>query len=271
MARHERANHRRRASVGVLVATLAFIGLAAGCGSDDKATVESTSDAPSGTGAGTTSAPLSTGTTMTTDTGWDLTAVPYRGQDGKTFTVSCPPNGTEGALWGAGTYTDDSSICTAAVQSGLITFAKGGTVTYKIAPGLDSYEAGTGNGVTSQSYGAWAGSFTLPDAAPGAVTVTVGTDSWNQVATSLRGKNGSVVTVKCSPNGTAGSVWGSGPYTDDSSICTAAVHNGLITLAAGGTVSITIAPGADAYTGTTANGITTSDYGAYAGSFTLNG
>lgn len=252
-----------------LTGVVALGGLAAGCSSGDKAVVESTSDAT--TGSSSTNAPPSTGTTSGGDAGWQQTAVANRGQNGKTFTVSCPPGGTEGPVWGAVTYTDDSSICTAAVQSGLITFTKGGTVTYKIGPGQDSYDAGTGNGVTSQSYASWDGSFTLPDAASGAVTVTVGTESWNQNATAYRGKNGSVVTVKCSPNGIAGSVWGSGPYTDDSSICTAAVHNGLITPAAGGTVAITIAPGADAYTGTTANGITTSDYGAFAGSFTLNG
>jgi hypothetical protein len=252
-----------------LAGVIAVGGLAAGCGSDDKAVVQSTSDATSGSSS--TSAPPSTGTTTSGASGWQQTAAANRGQNGQTFTVSCPPGGTEGTVWGASTYTDDSSICTAAVQSGLITFAKGGTVTYKIAPGLDSYEAGTGNGVTSQSYGSWPGSFTLPDAAPGAVTPTVGTDSWTQTATAFRGRNGTLITVKCSPNGTLGAVWGSEPYTDDSSICTAAVHNGLITLAEGGTVVITIAPGADAYQGTTANGVTTSDYGSYAGSFTLNG
>jgi len=249
-----------------------MVALVTSCASDDKPTVQSTSDAPSATTAASSSSsvPLSTGTTATTDTGWQQNAVAYQGQNGKTFTVSCPPNGTEGSVWGAATYTDDSSICTAAVQSGLITFAKGGKVTYEIAPGLDSYEAGTGNGVTSTSYGAWTGSFTLPDAAPGAVTVTGGTDSWTQNAANSRGKNGSVVTVKCSPNGVAGSVWGSGLYTDDSSVCTAAVHAGRISLAAGGTVSITIAPGADSYQSTTANGVTTSDYSSFAGSYTVN-
>lgn len=254
-----------------LAGVIAVGGLAAGCGSDDKAVVESTSETTTESSA--TSAPRPTGTSTDTTTsgasGWQQTAVANRGQNGKTFTVSCPPGGTEGTVWGAGTYTDDSSICTAAVQSGLITFAQGGSVTYEIAPGQASYEAGTGNGVTSQSYGSWQGSFTLPDAAPGAVTPTVGTDSWTQTATASRGKNGTAVTIKCSPNGTLGSVWGSGPYTDDSSICTAAVHAGLITPATGGTVVITIAAGADAYQGTTANGVTTSDYGTFAGSFTF--
>ena len=69
-------------------------------------------------------------------------------------------------MHGTGTYTDDSSICTAAVHAGLITLANGGKVTIEIAPGANSYSGTTANGVTSSSYDSWSGSFTFPAAQP---------------------------------------------------------------------------------------------------------
>lgn len=66
------------------------------------------------------------------------------------------------------------------------------------------------------------------------------------------------------------SVWGSDVYTDDSSICTAAIHAGVIT-DAGGAVSLTIAPGQDAYAGSERNGVSTSEWGSWSRSFTFGG
>ncbi len=56
---------------------------------------------------------------------------------------------------------DDSSICTAAVHRGDITLASGGTVTYEIAPGQDSYEGTEQNGIISRDWGTWAGFFVI--------------------------------------------------------------------------------------------------------------
>jgi hypothetical protein len=65
----------------------------------------------------------------------------------------------EDTVWGTDTYTDDSSVCTAAVHAGLITLASGGPVTFEMRPGLDSYEASTRNGIASRSWGVWSSSF----------------------------------------------------------------------------------------------------------------
>ena len=62
-------------------------------------------------------------------------------------------------LTGDGTYTDDSSVCTAAVHAGLISLARGGSVTVQIRAGLSSYVGSTRNGVTSKSYGGWPGAY----------------------------------------------------------------------------------------------------------------
>lgn len=68
---------------------------------------------------------------------------------------------------------------------------------------------------------------------------------------------------------TAGSLWGSNPYTDDSTLEAAAVHAGLLRAGQTGVVKVTPGAGLSAYRGSTANGLTSSDYGSYLGSYTL--
>jgi hypothetical protein len=63
-----------------------------------------------------------------------------------------------------------------------------------------------------------------------------------------------------------GSVWGSGPYTGDSDVCTAALHAGVIG-PDGGKVLATAAEGQQSYTGSMVNGVTTRDWGSYPNSF----
>ena len=61
-------------------------------------------------------------------------------------------------------------------------------------------------------------------------------------------------------------MYGTDVYLDDSGICLAAIHAGLIT-PAGGTVTIEIRPGQASYVGSTRNGVTSSTAGQYPGSF----
>jgi LCCL domain-containing protein len=91
--------------------------------------------------------------------------------------------------------------------------------------------------------------------------------SWHADATKYRGANGGHFTFDCLPGGSLNPVWGTDVYTDDSSVCTAAVHAGLITLDQGGIVVIEIRRGQDAYVGTTRNGVRTSGYEQWDGSF----
>lgn len=253
----------------VLLAATALLG--AGCSGKSKAKISTSSTSTTEAAAATTETSTTTGSGS--DSGdsdpWHRDAQEFRGQDGTEHKIDCPANGKADTVWGTGTYTDDSSICTAAVQSGLITFAAGGQVTILIGPGQDSFEGGVANGVESQDYGSWGGTFSFPDAPPGSVSFTASAKSWNRNLSDNAGDLGKKVTVVCSKNGKAGSVWGSGPYTTDSSVCTAAVHAGLITFADGGTVVAEIGPGQDSYSGSSANGVKTSDYGSYDSSFTF--
>lgn len=73
--------------------------------------------------------------------------------------VRCPEDGTAFEVWGTGEYTDDSSICTAAVHIGMITFQEGVEVLIEHSEGLESYEGSTRNGVTARSWGSWHGTF----------------------------------------------------------------------------------------------------------------
>lgn len=95
---------------------------------------------------------------------WGQNAAVYRGSNGTRVAFHCPPNTTGGSfsVWGTGTYTDDSSVCMAAVHAGLITEEEGDRVVIEIGPGQDAYTGSEANGVTSSDYGTWGGSYTFP-------------------------------------------------------------------------------------------------------------
>ena len=77
----------------------------------------------------------------------------------------------------------------------------------------------------------------------------------------LRGMNGKSYLFRC-PAGKPlpGSVTGSGPYTDASSICAAAAHAGALDAQRGGKVMIRILPGRNSYSGTIRNFIQSMEY-----------
>lgn len=99
--------------------------------------------------------------------GWNANATAFRGQNGAQKTFDCPKYGTVGGVWGTDVYTDDSSVCTAAVHAGLITLAKGGVVTIQMLDGQASYRASTRNSIKTNSYQAWGGSFLIVGAPGG--------------------------------------------------------------------------------------------------------
>src|SRR5690606_9170703 len=104
--------------------------------------------------------------------------------------VVCPAGGRLGSVWGTGLYTDDSSICTAAVHAGVIDVINGGPVDIEIRPGAGAYVASRHNGVTSSRWARWSGSFIIHGAqlsTPPAVPAQPNTISWTQNATSHRG------------------------------------------------------------------------------------
>ena len=88
---------------------------------------------------------------------------------------------------------------------------------------------------------------------------------------SLGGKAKKGFKGTCPAGCTTGSVWGTGTYTTDSSVCVAAVHAGVIDPNKGGMVAVDVSAGMPSYKGSTKNGVTTNDWGAFDKTFTFEG
>lgn len=190
---------------------------------------------------------------------WGATAVEHRGENRNLIRHQCASSGSAFGITGTGVYTDDSSICTAAVHIGLLTFEDGGVVTIQVLPTIDWYVGSRHNGVTSHELDAQAeGSFVFAD---------IPAPSWATAPSAHRGENGQRFAYDCSPYGRPLPVWGTRVYTDDSSVCTAAVQMGLIRYENGGRVTIEIRRGREAYLGTTRNGVVSDSWDAWDGSF----
>ena len=205
-------------------------------------------------------------------TTWEANATSLSGKDGETFTLACSPGGTAHSVWGSDIYTADSSICSAAVHSGLITYQQGGAVTIELRPGRSIYGCSERNGVTTSYYGPYQHSFVFKTPDTEALVREADEQTpvlWNTSPAMVSPETGKTYKFKCPPGGKESNVWGTDIYTADSSICNAAVHAGKLTTEGGGSVTIELRPGESSYKGTTRNGIKTSDYGVYGRSFVV--
>ncbi len=126
-------------------------------GSPTSSKLDVTTQTP--TTSSSTGTTTSSGSSTVTTIDWVTSAVPKRGQNFSRFRYECPAGGPiSERVWGTDLYTDDTAICSAAVHAGVITLS-GGIVTIEIRPGAPSYQGTPRNGVISQSFGAWHGSF----------------------------------------------------------------------------------------------------------------
>jgi len=268
-----------RRIIGVCVALLltAIVLGSAGC---SKLRNENSNAGPGGGGhtntaadnsnTGQSSPPLSAGNG--TPTTWEANATSLNGKDGETLTLACSPGGTAHSVWGSDIYTADSSICTAAVHSGLITFQQGGAVTIELRPGGTIYGCSERNGVTTSPFGSYQHSFVFKTPNTEALVREADDQTpvlWNTSPSMVSFKAGKTYKFKCPSGGKESSVWGTDIYTLDSSICNAAVHAGKLRMESGGSVTIELRPGEPSYKGTTRNGINTNDYGKYEESFVV--
>ena len=81
---------------------------------------------------------------------------------------------------------------------------------------------------------------------------------WETSGSSFKGEPGRTFKFECPKGGTEYGVYGSDVYADFSSICTAAVHAGIIDLADGGVVTVEYRAGRAIYGSTERNGIKSS-------------
>jgi len=197
----------------------------------------------------------------------------YRDRVGQSFIFDVTGRVDGSSVWATRIYTDDSPLAAAAVHAGALRANERGRVRVDILPGMESYVGSSHNGITTQAYGSWGGSYHVAraeDDATGMIgamrTMSVKADPGNLVE--YRDKVGQTFhfDVTGSVNGM---VWGSGIYTDDSALATAAVHAGLVRAGERGIVRLTILPGQDSYSGESKNGVTSSPYGPWEGSYKI--
>jgi hypothetical protein len=140
--------------------------------------------------------------------------------------------------------------------------ASGGVVTARASGGHAYYVGTTQNGVESRDYGAWGGTIVFdgsssPEQVLGTMPPCPGTGrEMEEVSTVCR----------CKPAHGDGSLWGTDVYTGDSSTCTAAIHAGVVSRQ-GGMITVVTMPGQRSYAGTTRNGVTSGEWGAFGSSF----
>nr|WP_319472202.1 LCCL domain-containing protein [uncultured Sphaerochaeta sp.] len=190
---------------------------------------------------------------------WLMSGDMFSERVGDIFTLELPPGGSDFAIWGTGVYTGDSNVGTAAVHSGLITFEEGGRVYFKILEGRTYYRGSTQKGVTSITYGSWPLSFVFTDKKGNLLEEGILGEyviDWHTNADFLNLSVGEAVTVSLPPGGTEEIIWGSGPYSSDSPIGTAAVHAGKISFEEGGEVTIRFMEEVPRFNGSTRHGVT---------------
>jgi hypothetical protein len=188
---------------------------------------------------------------------------------GTRIAVACPAGARQATIWGTGTYTSDSAICVAATHAGALSGTEAGIVVVEVAAGLQAYEGTIRNGIASSAYPAWSQSFRFPDAVEPEEGDTVyfdHTGDWVTPPNRVTAQAGVTYRFVCPAANQTGNVWGTDIYTDDSSICEAAVHAGVIGRD-GGTVHYERLGGQQSFRGSVRNGVSSSDYGAWPGSF----
>lgn len=155
--------------------------------------------------------------------------------------------------WSTTNATSVTRSCTAA-GTGLA-----GTVTLA--------SSGTRSETGSAAYVGYPSTCTWTATGPGGsktVTQTITTNT-TQVSAACLAQTPASGTYTGSLSG--GTVWGnnSGGYTTDSSLPRALVHSGLLAVGQSGSITITPLDRLSSFTGTTANGVTTTSYGSWCG------
>lgn len=199
-------------------------------------------------------------------------ACPRTSSGSDRLVCACNAGQNTGSIWGDGPYTGDSATCAAATHAGALEAGVGVVVLIPMGR-QDEFPASTENGVTSSSWGSWDRSFDVVRAQvqagqPVAVEFSAAALAKARSCPATIGSETQVLCA-CPADAPARSVWGSGPYTGDSNLCTAAIHAGIIGQG-GGLIAATAVDGQDVYTGSDANGVMTRDWGRYGTSVAIS-
>ena len=96
----------------------------------------------------------------------------YRNKVGQTFEFTVTGSAA-GSVWGTDVYTDDSNVAKAAVHAGVVGVGETKTVTVSILAGQSSYAASMRNGIATNSWGSWVGSYSFGGSTGATGTATV--------------------------------------------------------------------------------------------------
>jgi hypothetical protein len=107
--------------------------------------------------------------------------------------------------------------------------------------------------------------------APVHIDVERDDSDWDTNAEQYNGNDGKIIAFHCPKNGKAGKVWGTGPFTTSSSVCTAAVHAGYIGFDDGGKILIQIREGSSSYDSSTQYDVTSKTWGPSEWEFSIAG
>ncbi len=198
-------------------------------------------------------------------------------------------------LWGTDQYTHDSSLGAAAVHAGALQAGQSGYVFMNVKKGIPFYLGSSRNGVTSSDWNNAGGNYvTLTFQSTLAVARRAATrvlrDGY-EYGNAAPGKSPRTETPfhpvsEASPDlfrrsvgqtlyfnvtgSSDGSVWGSNPYTDDSSLAAAAVHSGLLQRGEHGTIQVCVEPALNEYPGSMRHGVTSQDWNSGGGYVALH-
>jgi hypothetical protein len=173
---------------------------------------------------------------------------------------------TGGSVWGTDVYTTDSDLGMTAVHAGILKPGQKGIVKVTILGKRDHFEGSTRHGITSAAWDSWPVSFQVERISRFGIRLTarVLPDPGNLSA--YRSGMGRPLYFEVTGSD-SGTVYGTGTYTDDSPLATAAVHAGILAVGKKGVVKVTMLPGQSSYKGSTKNGVVSQSWDSYSGSY----
>ncbi len=200
-------------------------------------------------------------------------AVRYRGRNGAVTCHCTAGRSDDGSVWGTSVYSENSRICRAAVHDGRIS-ERGGNVRIIFLGARPSFQGSRRNGVRSRGAGRASSSFRFARGNFGGQPDYGDPDYGDRrdcPSDATRYRGGGQRSCFCDSRSTRnGRVWGSYGYAQESRICRAALHAGVIG-DRGGFVSFTLRGGRSSYEGSRSNGVRSRDYGRSARTIDFRG
>jgi len=198
----------------------------------------------------------------------------FEGSPGKIFRVRCPDcNGDKSMVFGTAIYHPLSSICRAGLHIGAIKAGakKGGEIHVLLTGKKLMFNGSDGQAkITSGTFSADEKSFSISEAKPLTKVECKSTANQGKFAGAIVNTKFVVVCPpKCSKDPDY-KLFGNEYYSDNSSICFAGIHHGVIN-DLGGEVKFKITAGQRSYKGTNGFGILSKDMGPHIRSFQLVG